>query len=206
MEAIEALRSAGAAMQYQILSLAAAKHTACLLTTAALILTSGCDEQSGPSDEYLEMKDAKKHLSALVAEMGGSSEYKFFNVAGQNGYAWVIDLKASRFTPEQFDKFIEVLTATNDLVAGINLSGSAITDDHLIRYDAAMHGRTLMDLNLSGTAITDKAMEKMDNLNCLNNIDLTDTKVTKPAVDDMLARRRNNPNTFPLFKNPTVKM
>ena len=52
----------------------------------------------------------------------------------------------------------------------------------------------------------DAAIAAMHDFNALNTINLTNTKVTKPVVDQMLDRRRAYKWTVPLFLNPTVQM
>ena len=176
-----------------------------IVASVVLLLATGCNSYTGKTD-FERMRESKDDFRALVTEMGGTTDYKMFNVLGEQGMAWIIDLNGSQFTAGQFDDFLDLLNLMKDYVAELNLSGSTITDDQFIRYDDAMHGRTVRELNLSGTAITDQAIEKMDNFYLLSKADFSETSITKPVVDEMLKRRRANKHTPPPFYKTAVKM
>ncbi|MBX3439577.1 MAG: hypothetical protein KF861_18965, partial [Planctomycetaceae bacterium] len=168
-------------------------RSVCVLVLMSLTTASGCRGYSSVS-EFEQTENRKSRFQDVVKEIGGTAEHKYYQVAGKEGLAWKINLAGAKFEPRQADEFLDTLQAMG-YIAEVDLSGSSITDEQLIKFDEAKYGRVVMDLNLSNTAISDAAIDKLENFYCLKNVDLTGTKVTQPAVDRFIARRKQNPLT-----------
>jgi hypothetical protein len=175
-----------------------------LWSLIALVGWSGCGMGYGTS-EYEQWRNKKENFADLVKQMGGTAEEKYFNMFGQQGMAWIIDLSGAKYTPEQFEEFMESLPAMG-YIAGMNFSGTPITDEHLRRIGEGKFGRTCMNLDLSNTAITDAGIDGMTNFNCLNTVNLKGTSVTKAAADRLKKRQFDNKEVPIPFKKPTVEL
>lgn len=166
--------------------------------TCALILSAGCGigSYSGES-EYDEMMRGKKDFADLIKAAGGTAEEKEFKGYGKEGMAWHIDLSNGKINDDLIDSLGEL-----DYIVNLNFSNSNITDKLLLKLDSKNAINVTLDLDLSGTKITSATFEKLKNFNCLRNVKLKGSKVTKQAVTRFVQKRQGNEKVPALFKKP----
>lgn len=166
-------------------------------TTCALILFAGCGGSYSGESEYDQMMRGKKDFADLIKSAGGSAEEKEFKGYGQEGMAWHIDLSNGKINDDLIDSLGEL-----DYIVNLNLSNSNITDKQLLQLDTKSAIKVTLDLDLSGTKITSAAFDKLENFNCLKNVKLKGSKVTKQAVTRFVQKRQGNEKVPDFFKKP----
>ncbi|MBX3436142.1 MAG: hypothetical protein KF861_01540 [Planctomycetaceae bacterium] len=174
------------------------------VSTVVLVGMTGCSKET-PETSYHAYRQRKTEFQELLTKLGGTAEQEQFRVAGYEGRAWKIHLNGAQFSPEEGMQLITSLKPAGR-IAAINFSGSSLTDEQLIQFDADSSGYTVMDLDLSNTAITDASIDKLSHFMALRNVNLNGTQVSKAAVDRWLDRRRQIPKLPAIFRNPKVTM
>jgi hypothetical protein len=150
--------------------------TASLILAAALLALEGCSSYSAVS-EYDQQQNQRKEFFAEIEKQGGSAKEQQFKKFGKEGMAWTIKIPG-----QVTDDMIDIMT-TLGYITELDLSGSTITDEQLLKFDEKNAGRACLDLNLSNTAISDNSFANLKNFHVLQTANLKGTKVTKLGVD-----------------------
>lgn len=150
-----------------------------LLACAVLfsnLLIAGCgDGLSEYQRDQLKMQGGQDRLTA----QGAKVEMKRY----PQGDAWVVDLSGQTLTSETFADL-----ATLRRVVELDLSGTNFHDDFIPLINDTMVRDFLLKLNLSDTAVTDRGLEGFTNTYLLNNLNVSNTQVTKDGVSSLKGR------------------
>lgn len=168
------------------------------------ISLAGCGGYSGTS-EFEKFEKKNQSLSDVFTAAGGSAKREGKTLHGYQMAGWMIDLSKAEITDQLLDHMITI--AKDDPVFQLNLSGSKITDDQLVKLDEGKVLQKTVDMDLSNTAITDAGLDKIANMYCITTLNLKGSKATMEGARRLGARKIANPTTpAPFKKQPEVKI
>ncbi|MGQ0637016.1 MAG: hypothetical protein ACT4QC_20595 [Planctomycetaceae bacterium] len=175
-----------------------------MLATMVLAALTGCDA-SGQKVVEAERDAAANRKNAQDALTDQGAKLQFTESGNAFGIrSCVVDLTGVQGITDETIALLGQLPGGvlgPTVVAGIDLSGTSITDEQLGRLSEKLPG--LMKLNLRNTAISDAGLQRIAGLTSLNELDLTNTKVTAGGVEAFLKSRADNPDVK--AKKPKIK-
>lgn len=169
-----------------------------------MILLSGCNSYSGPS-EYRQLQQKLEGFSAKIEAAGGKAIKEGKAMHGFQMEGWLIDLSNAKINDELIDHIIVV--GKTDPVFQLNLSKSNITNEQLAKLDAGNVMQKMVALDLSNTGINDAGLDKLSNFYCLTDLNLKGSSATAAGAKRMGSKQIANSNTpAPFKKQPKLKI
>ena len=173
----------------------------CFLLVA---IEGGCSSYSGKS-EYEQFKEKQSSLVDPIVAAGGTAKKEgraLSAVPGaMQGDGWFIDLHGATITDEVIDSIIKI-RKDDGMVFDLNLNGSTITDAQLAKLAEGNVLGTVFILNLGGTGITDAGLDKIENVFCMMELILSNSKATMAGAKRLGERKVKNPQTPKVFQTP----
>ncbi|PQO45897.1 hypothetical protein [Blastopirellula marina] len=154
---------------------ACVRLTACVILLCNLLIAGCSDGLSEYQRDQLKMQAGQDSLAAIGAKV----EMKRF----PQGDAWAVDLSGKTISSETFADL-----ATLRRVVELDLSGTNFNDDFVPLINDTMVRDFLLKLNLSDTAVTDRGLEGLTETYLLNNLNVSNTQVTKNGVTSLKGR------------------
>jgi hypothetical protein len=167
-----------------------------LLALSGLLV--GCTKGDGLSD-FQRQKLAQENAGVALEEMGGKAREVHTNFKGVKADSWSVDLGGREINEQVFDRIKELGNLSE-----LNLSKTNVTDEDMTRLNDL--GVFLLKLDLSHTAVSDAGLDKLTKLAILRDLNLVGTRVTPDGVARFQKRRQDDPNIWPLFKSPTIRL
>ena len=148
------------------------------LVSGCVLLAAGCGWlSSSDPDSFQSIKEQRDEFLDLVTNAGGSTEERMYPQFAFDQRAWVIKLSGATISDELIDAMIGRMK--REYISELDFSGSTLTDEQLIKLDAADIGRTLILLNLGDTGITDRGLDQVKSMKFLMALNLSGTEVSK---------------------------
>jgi len=157
------------------------------LVVGCVLLTAGCGWFSSSDPDSLQSYMARKQaFTGIITSAGGSVEQKTHTLSHMPHTSWEINLSSATISDEILDALIRKIES--DYVTELDFSGSTLTDDQLIKLEAANIGRILLRLDLSNTGITDRGIDQLKSIKFLQSLNLSGTQVTTETVNSLSDR------------------
>lgn len=167
---------------------------------------AGCGSffSAGPS-EYEKYKKTEQSFSEMIAAAGGKATKENKAMLGFKMTGWLIELPGADISDKMIDQIIEKGQA--DPILQLNLSKSKITDDQLVRLDAAKVLERTVNLDLSDTAITDAGLDRLQRAYAVMFLNLKGSAATKAGAKRLGDKKIANPQIpAPFRKQPELKI
>ncbi|MGQ0637620.1 MAG: hypothetical protein ACT4QC_23685 [Planctomycetaceae bacterium] len=166
-----------------------------LIVPVLLVAFSGCsDPGASIVEDGRKNQVIRQSAEDTLTAQGAKISLEQLPYLGGEGI--VVDLSG---VPNITDETLALLKQVQTGATGamkwltrINLNGTNVTDEQIANLNDTELAAMLMQLNLRNTAISDKGLQELTNLRSLNELDLTNTKVTPEGVQAFLKVLANN--------------
>ncbi|MGQ0637389.1 MAG: hypothetical protein ACT4QC_22515 [Planctomycetaceae bacterium] len=159
------------------------------LVALALMAICGCHNAAA---EYDQLQKSRQTAKESLLAQGAQVSVVALPVLG--GEAFSVDLSSTKAITDETFELLRQLGGGDKAILEMNLKGTTIKDEQIVQLNDRAVSGAVMKLNLSGTAISDKGLGAITNMPVLQELEVSNTKVTSEGINALLKVRAESPD------------